>query len=69
MADCPHGLDDRWCATCKSGPEPRSTVPRVVAHFRAQWPGDCGGCNLPIYIGQDIVKLSNSQYVHEGCEP
>lgn len=68
--ECRHGLDPRWCASCKQGPQPRPSTrtPVVVATFTAKYDGHCTGCNLSIFKGQRVHKLENGAYVHEGCE-
>jgi len=69
MAECDHGLDERWCTICKNGPTRRGPEPvTVVATFPARFPGDCPSCDLPITEGQTIHRLSNDRYVHAGCE-
>jgi hypothetical protein len=65
--ECPHGLDARWCTICLHGvtrPQPVT----VVATFLAMLEGQCPGCDLPIYVGQVLHKMSNGPVVHKGCE-
>ncbi|MGH9088023.1 MAG: hypothetical protein ACRDYZ_07910 [Acidimicrobiales bacterium] len=69
MAECPHGLDDRWCATCLHGPERRPEPAHVVARFPARYDGQCPVCDLPIGFGEPIAKMSDERYVHSPeCE-
>ncbi len=67
MAECPHGLDDLWCSLCLKRPSGSSTI-EIEASFKARYEGDCSGCDLPIYVGQVVHRLSTGRYVHEGCE-
>lgn len=67
MSECIHGLDDAWCSICKHGPTMPESV-TIEATFSARFNGDCTSCDLPIYVGQTIHKLSNGRYVHRGCE-
>lgn len=69
MSDCPHGLDTRWCATCKHGPTPRQETVSIVATFGARYGGECPVCSLPIAVGARIAKLTDDTYVHVGCAP
>lgn len=71
MADCPHGLDDRWCSVCINGVAPKPQ-PLVGPPFAAQYEGDCAECELPIRLGDRIrlvVREGRQVYVHDGCEP
>lgn len=68
VSECIHGLDTDWCATCKHGPA-RAERESVEVTFRARYEGDCNGCDLPIYVGQVVHRLSSGRYVHRGCEP
>ena len=70
MPECIHGLDSEHCTICLHGITPRETV-RVVAQSRTEFDNTfpCPGCDLPIYAGEFIVKLSNGGYVHSGCRP
>ena len=67
MAECIHGLDEEWCATCKHGPE-RPARAEVEATFAARFDGECPSCGFPICTGQVIHRLTNERYVHQGCE-
>lgn len=69
--ECIHGLDKRWCAICLHGlsEQYRHAQLAVVARFKAMYDGDCPGCDLPILVGQSIVKMSNDLYYHDYCEP
>lgn len=42
--------------------------PTITATFAARYEGDCRRCDLPIYLGETIHRLSDDSYVHEGCE-
>ena len=68
-SECIHGLTPDTCSICKHGlsrPEPLT----VLFQFRAKYDGkNCGECNLPIYAGQFIVKLSDESYRHSRCRP
>lgn len=68
--ECPHGMEDpAWCTLCTGkgrlgGPEPLE----VEVTFAARFGGDCPGCDLPIYPGQVIGRMSDGSYRHaEGC--
>lgn len=44
--------------------KPATTVEFV---FCARFASQCPACNLGIYEGERIAKLSNESYVHERC--
>lgn len=74
-APCTHGMPSpASCIDCMDEgnmpPPERPTAVTVEVTFTARYNGgrNCPGCNLPILIGQRISRLSNDQYVHEGCE-
>jgi len=70
VADCPHGLDTRWCGVCLRGVAPKEPLVAIEARFAARYDGHCDGCNLSIHVGQRIARLSDDRYVHSpGCEP
>jgi len=68
MTECRHGLEEEWCSLCKRPTPPSPENAQVEATFAAKFDGDCPGCDLPIYVGQTIHKLSSGRYVHQGCE-
>lgn len=69
--ECIHDLDPATCSTCK---HPRRQPHLTYGEpFRAQFDGQCHGCNLPIHSGQLIASRTASNdsdvtYVHQGCE-
>jgi hypothetical protein len=66
--ECPHGLDRRWCSVCLHGATPRAQGPSAVGRwFRAVYDGECRACGLPIYIGQQIVRMTDDTYQHAVC--
>ena len=68
--ECPHGLGDpAWCSVCKHGPTKPEPVEVVSDPLRAKYAGNCPECDLPIFVGTWIVKLSNERYIHERCAP
>lgn len=69
---CTHGMPtpascidcmDEGVGIAPSIPE----APTVEAVFAAKYPGHCGGCNLPVSVGQRLARLSNGTYQHEEC--
>jgi hypothetical protein len=66
MAECIHGLEAEWCATCKHGPE-RQEPERIDFVFDAKFEGQCPECDLPISIGQFCAKTTRSRTVHRKC--
>ena len=68
---CPHGdyLTPDTCTICLHGPGHGRKPPTIVSTFAARYEGECRGCTLPIMVGQVVHGLSNSTYVHQGCEP
>lgn len=71
---CTHGYESYWaCAECMYGdevspPEVAVPAPKVAARFVAVYDGHCDACDQPILMGQDIVRMDDDQYLHEGCE-
>ena len=70
---CPHGMPSYWsCEECLYGEAPPPPPPKVkakpVSRFTAKYDGHCDGCNLGIYVGQLIIRMSDDRYVHDGCE-
>jgi hypothetical protein len=68
MSECPHGLDEAWCSTCKHPYKPPEK-PTMEFGLIARFGGQCGECNLPIYMGQHIAKMSDDTYRHYECAP
>lgn len=71
---CAHGMPSKGaCVECMYdeglGGEPVEPLTLIGSPFPAQFPGDCPGCNLPIYKGEPIARRSDDRYVHEGCAP
>lgn len=75
MSGCTHGMPTpAACVDCMlDGPvAPPKRAPRVAVvgvPSPARFPGHCNGCNLPICVGDAIVRLSNDTYRHERCAP
>lgn len=70
MADCLHGLDTEWCATCKYGPQKRGTEVHVSMPFIARYRGRCRDCDELIVVGDSVVTLTvddHTSTLHEGC--
>ena len=72
-ATCAHGFPSPLsCIDCMNdegvGAEPAPEV-TVEFVFCARFASQCPGCNLGIYEGERIAKLSNESYVHERCAP
>lgn len=75
--DCQHGMPTpASCMDCmyegNVPPAPRPEREHVAITFEAKFEGHCGGCDLPIYPGQQVHRLEpTGRYVHafSGCEP
>lgn len=70
MAECKHGLEDYSCATCKHGPEVKTSSWKNGAVFPARYDGQCPECDLPTHVGQKMVRQEGDdavRYVHEWC--
>lgn len=70
--ECPHGLDARWCATCLHGPRQRENWIAAIGYtFEAKLDGQCPACDLPVMVGQRIVKVTRvgggETYEHVEC--
>jgi hypothetical protein len=59
------GLDQEWCAHCKS-PAPRARAEStIVATIAARYPSQCPECDFPIQEGETIHKLEPDEvWVH-----
>lgn len=64
-AECIHGLE-HGCTICLRGPTIHEPV-RVSFTFTAKFEGQCRACNLPIYVGERVARLTNEALVHEAC--
>lgn len=64
--DCPHGLPTLTCSACRNPYKP-PPKPTVEAEFTARYDGHCDSCNLPILVGQRIVRMSDDRYLHKEC--
>lgn len=64
--ECPHGLTMASCSLCRHPyvPPPKPTVEFTT---KARFEGRCAECNLPIFIGQVIVRMSDERWVHSDC--
>jgi len=75
--ECRHGMNPSWCSTCKNLAAVRSVrfAPSLTVLARlhsSQFPGDCDQCNLPIYEGSPIAKVTDGsweRWVHAYCAP
>jgi hypothetical protein len=68
VSECRHGLDDRWCASCKDprpGAASRDDETPGPA-FTARYPGSCPGCGEAIELGQTIRGVGGL-YHHARC--
>lgn len=64
MSACKHGIEESWCASCKTT-EPRTLVlegPTIASRFS----GKCPGCGDPIVEGEDI-HLTDAGWVCTDC--
>lgn len=72
MTPCTHGMPTPGsCIDCMDEgnlaprkPDPKPTVEYV---FEAQYPGSCGGCDLPIDEGERIARMTDETYQHAAC--
>ena len=66
--DCIHGIWPANVCTICNGADRRAETAVEWRTFPAKYPGQCGGCNLPISVGQRIAWQDGSPIYHEGCE-
>lgn len=75
MSGCTHGMPTpAACVDCMDegpvAPPRRNTVPaREGWPIGAAFAGHCAGCNLPINVGDRIVRVSNNTWQHARCAP
>jgi len=71
--ECKHGLTLGTCSICRHPANIRPEPLRVVARMQsAIYPGYCGSCDLPIYEGSPIAKVTDGtweRWVHSTCAP
>lgn len=73
--ECPHGRPlGEGCIPCiDDGMATTGLVPYEVVSrpFAARFGGICDGCGGPIWVGQQIVRLSGGTHCHDlvGCRP
>lgn len=65
--ECIHGLDTDWCATCLHGPERKEREKALGFAFAAKFASQCGVCDLPVFVSQQIIKTTYERYVHKDC--
>lgn len=66
MAECPHGLDEAWCSSCKHPYRPPEPL-TVQFTFNARYDGHCAVCNLPIVYNERICRMSDDTFQHAAC--
>lgn len=69
--ECVHGGDPRSCPPCQRAAgrlDPLGDSEFEAFFFTARYEGQCGACDLPICVGQRVVKLTGG-YVHAMCAP
>lgn len=69
---CGHGMPSpASCVECMAEgnlpPAPRPSPLKVVQRFTARFGGQCRSCNLPIFEGQPIARMSDDTYRHTSC--
>lgn len=67
---CEHNDDPAMCPPCRRATGKDPSLARRLPTVRrrdAEHPGQCGGCNLPIYPGQPIAKVPDRPWTHAGC--
>jgi hypothetical protein len=73
--ECKHGLTMATCYVCRHPSVPRPAVQplRVIAYLaQSHYGGQCPECDLPIYQGSPIAKLTDGTrefWVHDACAP
>lgn len=69
MAECKHGLDTAWCASCKEPLRPSTrSAHEVGPPFRAQYEGICPECEGDIHPGAR-VRMMDNRCTHSECVP
>jgi hypothetical protein len=67
---CKHDLPAGQCDYCKpkSPPDPFSApAERPPSVFTAAYDGECGNCDGAIYVGDQIARQAEQDYVHADC--
>jgi hypothetical protein len=72
--ECRHGLTPSTCSICRHPSNMRYHEPlKVVARLNSShYGGHCPECNLPIYEGSPIAKVTTGAaeyWVHSSCAP
>lgn len=66
MAECKHGLDDAWCASCKHPLRHAAETPEIGPPIRAGYHGTCSRCPEPIEPG-DVIRNVDLTWAHADC--
>lgn len=69
MAECKHGLDTQWCASCKEPRRPSTASAHDIGPpFVAQYEGTCPECRDAIDPGERC-RMVDGCCTHDECVP